>query len=442
MRYLLVCLSLMILLAACAGDETRVTETAVVTQPALAVISPSATVVVTETAVATKTAVAFTPSPTPTLTATPSPTPTPAYPRYEGPPLNRADIGIQLHIQQVDLPPLLDHLAALDVGWAKTQVSWKLYQPYPDQYSTERLAELDAFVAGANARGLAVMLNVAKAPEWSRPTTEMDGPPGDYDLFRQFMQFLAERYQGRVAAYELWNESNLQREWNGVPLSAADFTALMQAGAAGVRAADPDAILISGAPATTGINDGVNAIDDRVYLRSMLAAGAAEVVDGIGVHPYGWGNPPESSVRDGETAVSTSSGQAVLSHNNHPSFFFKDTLDDYAALLAEYGVAKPLWATEFGWGSFDAMLDEQGTPAPPPAGAEFMAYVNEWQQAEYILGAYEMVQARDDVGPLILWNLNFAPILGTQFSESGYSLLRPDGSQRPAYLALQHAAKQ
>ena len=438
------------LLAACGSEqETLSTTTAVPLPPALVQITVSPTAVIEETAVS-PTKVPPIPTIQPTNTATLTPTPTPAYPLYDGPPLNRNDIGIQMHIQQVSLAPLMDHVQTLDVGWVKTQVSWKLYQPYPNQYSADRLAELDAFVEAANARGIAVMLNVAKAPEWSRATTELDGPPIDNDLYRQFMQFLAERYQGRVAAYELWNESNLQREWNGSPLSAADFVALMQAGADGVRTADSEAILISGAPATTGINDYVAAIDDRVYLRGMLDAGVGDVVDVVGVHPYGWGNPPESSVTDLETASSTKpvlsqpkgSGQAVPSHNNHPSFFFKDTLDDYADLLAEYGVDKPLWATEFGWGSFDGILNDQGTPAPPPAGAEFMAYVDEWQQAEYILGAYEIAHEREEIGPLILWNLNFAPILGTQFSESGYSILRPDESRRPAYLALQHAAKQ
>ena len=420
------------LLTAC-GSEPDPVPTAVPTPPALVQITILPPAAITVTAVPpTKVTPALEPTRQPTNT--PTLTPTPAYPLYNGPPLNRNDMGIQLHIQQIDLMPLMDQAQALDVGWVKTQVSWKLYQPYPDQYSADRLAELDAFVEAANGRNLKVLLNVAKAPEWSRPTTELDGPPLDYDHFRQFMQFLAERYQGRVAAYELWNEPNLQREWNGSPLSAADAVTLMQAGAEGVRAADPETILISGAPATTGINDSVAAIDDRVYLRGLLAAGVGDVVDGVGVHPYGAGNSPESSVFDSETAV--------LSHNNHPSFFFKDTLDDYAALLAEYGVDKPLWATEFGWGSFDGLLNEQGTPSLPPAGAEFMAYVDEWQQAAYILGAYEIAHERDGVGPLILWNLNFAPILGTQFAESGYSVLRPDESLRPSYLALQHAEKE
>jgi hypothetical protein len=261
----------------------------------------------------------------------------------------------------------------------------------------------------------------------------MDGPPLDFALYRDFMAFLANRYQGDVAAYELWNEPNLQREWNGTPLSAAEVTRLIAAGADGVRQADPQALVISSAPATTGINDGTTAFDDRVYLRGMLEAGIGDIVDGIGVHPYGWANPPGSSYADPDPSVPT--------HNNHPSFFFSDTVSDYKALLAEYGASGQLWATEFGWGSFDQITDEDGDPAQPPQGAEFMADVTEWEQAEYLLRALELARQDDAVGPMIIWNLNFGPLLGDEFSESGYSILRPDGSHRPAYRSLEHAKK-
>lgn len=367
------------------------------------------------------------PTQLPTPTATPTLVPTPAFPVYMGSPLIRADMGVQIHIHQENLDTLIAHLRTLGVGWVKVQVSWKLYQSAPDQYTEDRFGELDRLVQQANANGIAVLLSVSKAPEWSRPTTELDGPPSDFNLYYRFMYYLAARYQANVAAYELWNEPNLQREWNGSPLSAADLVDLIRAGAQGVRDAYPDAIVISAAPATTGINDGVVAIDDRQFLRQMIQAGAADVVDAIGVHPYGWGNAPDSSLAAPETAVP--------SHNDHPSFFFYDTLHDYHAILDENSIDKPLWVTEFGWGSFDHFN------APPPIGAEFMNYVSEWQQAEYILRAYELGQSWYWVGPMMLWNLNFAPLLGTDFSESGYSVLRPDGSSRPAYLSLAAAPK-
>jgi hypothetical protein len=337
---------------------------------------------------------------------------------------------VQLHLHHEDIRVLLRHLQALNVGWVKMQVSWKVHQPEPNRYDDEYFAELDRLMDGANGNNIKVLLSVSKAPEWSRPTTEMDGPPADYALFEQFMATLAARYQGRVAAYELWNEPNLQREWNGTPLNAADLVELTRRGAAGVREADPSALIISAAPATTGINDGITAIDDRVYLRQMLEAGVASVVDGIGVHPYGWANPPDSSVANPGLAPS---------HNNHPSFFFSDTLNDYRALLLEYGaVDKQLWVTEFGWGSFGGFFDDFGTPAAPPEGVEFMANVSEYQQALYIMRAYELAHGWDWVGPLFLWNLNFGETLGSAYSESGYSLLRADGSRRPAYRALEH----
>ncbi|MFN2135934.1 MAG: cellulase family glycosylhydrolase [Candidatus Promineifilaceae bacterium] len=407
--------------------------------PALAVIAvatpqPTATSTLLPTATTAATEEPHS-SPTvfPSATLTVGPTATPSFPRYTGTPLQKDQLGIQVHIHQEDQRQILRHLQELGVGWVKVQVSWKLYEPGPESYTADRFAELDRLVEGATNNGIQVLLSVSKAPEWSRPTTELDGPPTDYDLYRRFMAYLAKRYQGRVAAYELWNEPNLQREWNGMPLNAADMVALVAAGAAGVREVDPMATIISGAPATTGINDGFTAIDDRQYLRSMLDAGVANSVNAIGVHPYGWANPPDSSYAHPDPEVP--------SHNNHPSFFFSDTLADYKALLTEYQADLPLWATEFGWGSFEGLVNDRGEPAEPPAGAEFMLNVTEWEQAGYVLRAFELAGGDQAIGPLFLWNLNFGPLLGADYSESGYSILRPDNSRRPAYLSLEAAKK-
>lgn len=409
------------------------TPTAITDQPAIATAGAQVFIPVApggeETA---PTAAAYPAQPEPTATAAPpTATPEPEYPVYAGPPLNRDEVGVQVYLHRQDVRDLLRHLQALDAGWVKVQVSWKLHEPRPGEYNEELFSELDKLVEGANGQGVKVLLSVSKAPEWSRPTTEMDGPPGDYALFEGFMRYLATRYNGQVAAYELWNEPNLQREWNGSPLSAADLVELMRRGATGVRSADPAALIIAAAPATTGINDGLNAIDDRVYFGAMLAAGAAGVVDGFGVHPYGWANPPDSRASDA-TQVSSS-------HNNHPSFFFADTMNDYHDMLVAAGAAgKQLWATEFGWGTFEGIVNDEGAPVSPPAGSEFMADNSEWEQAVYTLRAFDMAHDWAWAGPMFLWNLNFTKALGPEFQEVGYSLLRFDESRRPVYRALEH----
>ena len=364
----------------------------------------------------------------PTMTPTPAPptaTPTPVvnFPVYSGPPLNRDDAGIQIHLHREDLDSIMTQVRTLGLGWVKTQVSWKLYQPDPDRFDDYRWQELDRLVEVAENEGIKVMLSVAKAPEWSRPTTELDGPPLEFSNFQTFMEVLATRYQGRVAAYELWNEPNLQREWNGMSLNASALVELIRAGASGVRLADSKAILISGAPATTGINDGLTAIDDRIFFQQMITAGITDIVDVVGAHPYGWANPPDSSAVNPDLSVP--------SHNDHPSFFFNDTLQDYRAMLDQSGHTEiPIWVTEFGWGSYD------GLGIPPPDEVAYMAYIDEQQQASFTLRAYELAHDKDWLGPLILWNLNFSPTLGPNFPVSAYSALRPDGSPRPLFYAL------
>jgi hypothetical protein len=359
-----------------------------------------------------------TPSPVP-----PTPKPTPSEPTPLPPPVPKPSYGVQIHLFAGDIADTLEWARGLGVGWVKQQVEWHTIEHGPDNIEWEHL---DRAVEASNAFGFKLLLSVTHAPDWTRATTLESGPPTDYAQFGRFMGQLATRYKGRVAAYELWNEPNLGREWRGDTLDPARFVALVAQGAAAVRAADPDAVIISGAPAVTGINDGVEAIDDRVFLRGMYAAGVAQWVDGIGAHPYGFANPPAESWQDAEHVAS--------SHNEHPSFFFYDTLEDYHTIMLEYGDTEhQIWVTEFGWPSVENMGEMDTT------GWEYGREVSEDQQAEYIVRAYRMGEERQWVERMFLWNLNMAPIWGEGNPTSAYSLLRPNESYRPAYIALRLA---
>ncbi len=351
---------------------------------------------------------------TATSTATPTSTPTPA---------PKPNIGVQGQFIGPDGDAGIKLAADLGVGWIKQQVDWNSTEYARGLY---HWGELDHLVAEAQKYGLKIMLSVARAPGFSRPEpVEEDGPPSDFSIFRDFMFALSNRYKGRVAAYELWNEPNLRREWRGFDLSAEKFVELIKAGSNGVREGDPDAVIISGAPATTGIDDKLNAIDDRVYLRDMIAAGVADYVDAIGAHPYGAGNPPDERAAD---AAHTRSG-----FNTHPSFFFLDTIEEYHAILIEAKIDKPIWVTEFGWPSID-QFGKVDT-----SGWEYARDVTEQDQAAYLLRSIVLRRDRAWLGPLMIWNLNIALLLGAERSESAYGLIRPDGSLRPAYQQLRRA---
>ena len=354
------------------------------------------------------------PTRTPTITPTPTTTPVP-----------KPDIGVQGQFIGPDGDKGIQSAANLGVGWIKQQVDWNSVEYARGSYRWE---ELDHLVAEAQARGLKIMFSVARGPGFSRPEpVEEDGPPSDFSIFRDFMRALSTRYKGRVAAYELWNEPNLKREWRGFDLGAAKFVEFVRAGAEGVRAGDPGAVIISGAPAVTGIDDKINAIDDRVFVREMIAADVGNLVDAIGMHPYGAANPPDERATDGAHLRS--------GYNNHPSFFFLDTLEDYRKILIEANIDKPLWVTEFGWPSVEN-FGEVDT-----SGWDYAREVTEADQAAYLLRAIALRRERSWIGPMMIWNLNIAPLLGAERSESAYGLLRPDGSERPAYQQLRGAGE-
>jgi hypothetical protein len=352
----------------------------------------------------------------PTELPSPSPTPLP-------PPVPKPGYGVQLHLFAGDMAETLQWARGLGIGWVKQQVEWHTIEHGPENLEWE---PLDRAVEACNAFGFKLLLGVTHAPDWTRASELESGPPADYTEFGRFMGQLASRYRGRVAAYELWNEPNLAREWRGDTLDSARFVALVAEGAKAVHVADPDALVISGAPAVTGINDGLEAIDDRVFLRGMYEVGIARWVDGIGAHPYGFANPPDEGWQDPTHAAS--------SHNNHPSFFFRDTLEDYQAIMLAYGDTEhQVWVTEFGWPSTEGIGEMDTT------GWEYARHMDEAQQADYIVQAFRMGDERSWVGPMFLWNLNLAAIWGSAEPVSAYSLLRPDGSYRPAYIALRLA---
>mgnify|MGYP000078013483 CR=1 FL=1 len=359
-------------------------------------------------------------SPLPSPTQAPPPTQPP--PTELPPPVPKPSFGIQIDPNTDDLSRVLRWVEGLGFGWVKVQVQWAIVEQQPNAYRWE---ELDRLVNLVHDFHFSLLIGVVDAPGWLRAEPGYNGPPSDPAEFGRFMGVLASRYAGRVAAYELWNEPNLAREWYGATLDPAGYVALLAAGSQAVRGADAQALVISAAPAVTGIDDGVDAIDDRRFLREMLAAGAAQWVDGIGVHPYGYANPPGERAADAAHRASA--------WNDHPSFFFLDTLEDYHAILVEAGVDAPLWPTEFGWPAAEGI---RSTNLPPDFPYPYAAWVTEQDQADYLVSAARLMRERPWVGPFFIWNLNMSAVWGRERPESLFSLLRLDTAYRPAYIAL------
>jgi hypothetical protein len=130
------------------------------------------------------------------------------------------------------------------------------------------------------------------------------------------MQALAARYRGRVRAYELWNEENLDREAGPGNVNPATYLPLLRAGHAGVKSGDPSATVLLGAPSPTGVNTPGAVIDDLSYLQQLYALNGGEArayFDAVSAHPSGFSNPPDCTPATPRCSLSGG-------FNNDPSF--------------------------------------------------------------------------------------------------------------------------
>jgi hypothetical protein len=336
--------------------------------------------------------------------------------------------GIQAHIDG-DMGQIFSHVNALGFNWIKQQVEWFRYNPAPGQYDW---GHLDRIVDTAQAHGVNVLFSVVKAPRWARPPGDTDeGPPSDPATYATFMRELAARYKGRVKAYEIWNEQNLYYEWGGRggKLNAGKYVQLLAGAYNAVKSVDPGAVVISGALTPTGLTDWDIAVDDAIYLEEMYKAGLARYCDAVGAHPSGYNNPPDAQ-------WNTWSDPSAPSFKGHRSFFFRSTMEQYRNIMVKYGDGhKRIWVTEFGWATVD------GLGVGPAEGYGYAADNTEAEQAQFIVRAYEMARNWGFVGPMFLWNLNFAPVSGRQDEKAAFGIVRHDWAPRPAFSALQNMPK-
>lgn len=365
------------------------------------------------------------PTTTPTEAYTPTDTPIPGTPI---PPLDPARMGVQVdyNLTVPEWETILFYAQELGVEWIKFQASWRFLQPNsPDDFDQSyRLFQLH--VQSAHKRGFKVLLSIAKAPNWARPSNQNeDGPPDNPQDLVNFINNLFSRIGPNIDAIEVWNEPNLQREWNGIyEFSGRGYMQLFAPAYQAIRAYSPTMPIITAGLAPTGAS--AFSVNDRDYLQQMYDAGLANYRDVfVGIHPYSWGNPPDAR------CCNAIEGRGW---DDDPHFFFSHNIEDYRNIMLRNGHDVPMWITEIGWATWEGIESE-----PPQA---WMVYNSAIDQANYTVRAFEWAQQQPYIGPVILWNLNFANnFLIEQRSElAAYSLFLPT-KIRPLYYILRDRAR-
>jgi len=393
------------------------------------------------------TAVVIVETPPATL-PTPTSAPTVSQPISQGPacnwlpyPASDFGYGIQVHalIPGVDSMPYVTMARdKLGLQWVKLQVRWQDIETQPGQINWDFL---DNALEATCANGLRVMLSVVAAPEWARANAlpGNEAPPDDYQTFANFVIAILQRHPGKVEAVEVWNESNLEREWNtpnGV--SAVEFAQLVQVASTAIKAVDPRVKIISGAPSPTGINCNGSwpacaggrpaVVDDATYLTQFVAAGGLNYVDCVGIHANGTNLPPDADAYN--PPPDTGFNFKGPWTTPHYSWSLRSQVEKYVQIMEAAGNVKPLCMTEFGYASpVDGKF---------PPGYDYALDVDEQKQAEYLVAALNWMRESGRVQLAFIFNLDYGPKGGDPLEDDNviFSLLNKQGAPRPAFDAI------
>lgn len=309
----------------------------------------------------------------------------------------------------------------------RINLPWSEAESAPGVYDEDYLGRAVSAVREIRARDMQVVIVVWDTPRWASDWTLWAHPvPGDkagvyrsyyppaldsLDRLRAFMEELAGRLEGEVRAYSCWVEPNLwtylypQRTASDAAFAARRYTKMLAAFSGGVRAGDPQALVVAGETSPSGDDTRLRTSPQR-FARQMARLGAAEHFDVFAHHPYPTGGndriAPWSMPRDPSRTVWLANLDAVL------------------------GVfpGKPVYLSEFAYATAPSLL--------------FGVSVSAARQASYLTAAFRMAARYQRVEMLVWFPREDWAADGTYGDRWGHycGLISLSGRPKRAYFAF------
>jgi hypothetical protein len=277
---------------------------------------------------------------------------------------------------------------------------WRDLNPRPDYFDW---TAADLMVRVAQAQRLDLVVRVDMPPFWAT-RADPSGLPFELEAYLDFLRAMAARYRGYIIGYMIWNEPNLAEEWGGWVAAPSQYVDVLCQAQSVIRQADPGALVIAAGLAPTN-EFSPRAVDDREFLRQMMADDAGECFDVLAAHDYGYGLPPDDP------------------HGEHAGLNLARMIDLHQ-ILVEAHATQPIWITELGY---------TVQPGLHP-------HVSLDDQAEYLAGAFERVRREWPwIGMFTVWNLSYTSL---DAEMQGFSIIESDQTPRPAFDVIPRLRRQ
>jgi len=159
---------------------------------------------------------------------------------------------------------------SLGVGNLRLEFPWTFIEPTTK--GTYDWSRADTIVSAAQSHGVQLQPIIVFTPLWSRSDPTLAPAPQD---FYDFVHALVSRYKSSIHIWEMWNEPDLTNYWNSG--EQAYVTSILVPGFNAVRAADPSAKVVIGAPSQANSS----------WLNSIYTMGGGNSFDIMAYHDYG-----------------------------------------------------------------------------------------------------------------------------------------------------------
>lgn len=315
-----------------------------------------------------------------------TPTPPPPDPGPTPPPPPPSSGGFELGAQSTGLQNS-ERMRYSGMNWVKIQHKW---------HAGDDPNAVAGLIQEAHANGMKILLSI--------PGGNLYPSPNEID-FNAYANFLAGVAALGPDAIEVWNEQNIDREWPAGQISPSSYVNnVLRPAYNAIKSANPNVMVISGAPAPTGFDNGTNAWADDRYVAGMAAAGAASYADCIGIHFNAGATPP-----------SATSGHPA---GTHYSWYYGPMVNLY---YNAFGGARQLCFTELGY------LSSEGYPGLPSAFG-WAAGTSVAEQAQWLAETASMASNNNRVRMLIIFNMDFTFYDPNGDPQAGYAMIRPNGT--------------
>ncbi len=302
-------------------------------------------------------------------------TPRPSKPAGSDPTaaMSSPDYGVQAFLWWREEVADRDLKLIQDAGfhWVKQLFSWQdIEGAGKGQYDWSKP---DRILDQVEKYGLKLVVRLSEDPD--RPFWA-GSPPGNAGDFAEFVAAVASRYKGRIAAYQIWNEPNLAREWGKQRPDPAGYARMLKMCYTAIKAIDPDAIVISAGMAPTGTDTNEAMPDIKFYEQMYKAMGGDSdgYFDMLGAHAAGFAAAPE--VSPDETAAKK------VPYGGERFFAFRHVEDVRKVMEKNGDTDKRIAILEFGWTT-------DNRPDSPYYWHGAGAGIDEVTKGKHIAGAFE-----------------------------------------------------